>query len=79
LTKITTVEYFVLYNLAPAGLYMECEAKVRRLRYRYTAGYAHLAPSGAIQIQVLRTSVGLQVFLFGYRVVLADLIFNLIF
>jgi hypothetical protein len=37
----------MLYNLVPAGLESVWGATIRRLRYRSTAGYAHLAPCGA--------------------------------
>jgi hypothetical protein len=49
-SPITTADYSAFYNLAPAGLYRVCGANFRRLRYRYTAGYAHLAPCGAKKI-----------------------------
>ncbi|MDR1053520.1 MAG: hypothetical protein LBL39_05040 [Planctomycetaceae bacterium] len=44
--EIATAETSIFYNLAPAGLERVWGA-IRRLRYRSTAGYAHLAPCGA--------------------------------
>jgi hypothetical protein len=49
------------YNLAPAGLCV-WEACFRRLRYRSTAGYAHLAPCGAKDMKTKNQQIFYKLF-----------------
>ncbi|MDR1054054.1 MAG: hypothetical protein LBL39_07745 [Planctomycetaceae bacterium] len=53
--KKCNIRIFTFNNLAPAGLERLCGAAIRRLRYRYTAGYAHHTPAGLIKFKHYET------------------------